>query len=98
MLGTMKAKYERWEDIRRDLLADPAVRKEYDRLKPQYELIRQLISARLTKKMTQAEIAKRAGTGQSAISRFESGSYNPSFKFLEKIAAAVGKELVVSVK
>lgn len=94
----MKAKFESWEKVKKDLLAKPGVKAEYDRLAPQYELIRQLIKARIEDNLTQAELAKKIGTGQSAISRFESGSYNPSFKFLGKIAAAVGKELVVSVK
>ncbi|GHV86522.1 hypothetical protein AGMMS50230_21300 [Spirochaetia bacterium] len=36
-----------------------------------------------------------AGTRQSNISRLESGNYNPSFDFLNKIA--MGKELEVRI-
>jgi transcriptional regulator with XRE-family HTH domain len=35
---------------------------------------------------------------QSNISRLESGSYNPSVQFLMKIAKAMGKELVITLK
>ncbi len=47
------------------------------------------------KKMTQAELAKRANTKQSNISRFESGNYNPSVEFLRKIAGALDKRLEI---
>ena len=43
--------------------------------------------------MTQAELAKRAGLPRSNITRFESGSYNPSLELLVRIAAALGMSL-----
>ena len=76
---------------------DAEFRKEYEALAPQYELIKSVIAARLEKKMTQAELAALADTRQSNISRFESGHYNPSVEFLQKIARALGKELEISL-
>ena len=55
---------------------DEEFKNEYDRLKPRYDLIAQIINARHEQKITQAEMAKRMGTNKSNISRFESGSYN----------------------
>ena len=47
--------------------------------------------------MTQAELAKRTGIPRSNITRFESGSYNPSLELLVRIAAALGMNLQVQL-
>jgi transcriptional regulator with XRE-family HTH domain len=47
--------------------------------------------------LTQAELAHRMGTTQSAIARMESGGTRPTLETLEKLAAAVGSDLVVGV-
>ncbi len=47
--------------------------------------------------ITQAELADRAGTTQSAIARWESGGASPSFENLQRIALAGGFALHVSV-
>ena len=47
--------------------------------------------------LTQAELAERMGTTQSAIARMEGGGARPTLETLEKLAAAVGGELVVGV-
>jgi transcriptional regulator with XRE-family HTH domain len=47
--------------------------------------------------LTQSELAGRMGTTQSAIARMEGGGARPSLDTLEKLAAAVGGELVVGV-
>lgn len=85
-----------FEEHKKKLLADPEVKKYYDELEPEYELIRAVLDKRLKKKMSQAELAKKLGTGQSAISRLESGEANPSFKFLQKLAQALGARLRIS--
>ena len=85
----------RWEDLEKELLADPAVKKEYDRLAPRYAVISQLISARIKQKMTQKEVAEKIGTKQSAIARLESGNTNPSLEFLQKIAQVMGYKLTI---
>lgn len=85
-----------FEEHKKKLLADPEVRKLYDALGPEYELIRSVIDTRLKKKMTQQELAKKAGTGQSAISRLESGGANPSLGFLQKVATALEADLHIS--
>ncbi|MFH1329645.1 MAG: helix-turn-helix transcriptional regulator [Actinomycetota bacterium] len=47
--------------------------------------------------LTQAELAKRMGTTQSAIARTEGGGSRPTLETLEKLAAAIGGELVVGI-
>lgn len=80
------------------LAESPELRKEYDALAPQYAIIDAVIAARIEKKMTQAELAERADTKQSNISRFESGNYNPSVDFLQKIAKALDKQLDITLR
>lgn len=87
-----------WKILKRELLKDKEVAKEYERLKPRYQLISQLIEARIRHGLTQEQLAKKIGTKQSAIARVESGNANPSISFLEKIAAAMGSKLIIQVK
>jgi len=74
----------------------PEVKEEYNALGPQYEMIRAEIEARKATGMTQQELAARMGTAQANISRFESGTYNPSLAFLQKMAESLGKTLRIS--
>ena len=76
----------------------PEVKEEYDALGPQYEIIRAEIESRRAAGMTQQELAERMGTAQANISRFESGSYNPSLAFLQKMAQSLGKTLKISLE
>ncbi len=47
--------------------------------------------------LTQGELASKMGTTQSAIARMEGGGTRPTLDTLEKLAVAVGSELVVGV-
>ena len=87
-----------FEEHKKKLLSDPEVKKYYDELAPEYELIRAVIDKRLKKKMSQSQLAQKIGTRQSAISRLESGESNPSFKFLQKVAQALGSRLSISFR
>lgn len=79
-------------------LKDPAFYQEYKALEPEYEIIRQVLTARTEQNLTQKELAERVGIKQSNISRLESGNYNPSLEFLQKIAAGLGKELHIEFR
>lgn len=85
-----------FDDLKKELLKNPRFKKEYEALESEYALIRQIIDKRLKKGLSQRGLAEKIGTKQSAISRLESGNYNPSFLFLKKIAAALGSEVRVS--
>ncbi len=85
----------KWEDLEKELLVDPATKKEFDKLAPRYAMISELIKARIKNKMTQADVAERIGTKQSAIARLEGGNVNPSLDFLERIAEVLGYKLTI---
>jgi DNA-binding XRE family transcriptional regulator len=87
----------RSEEVHNRLMQDNEFRLEYERLKPRYELIAQIIDARNKLNITQDELATRVGTQKSNISRLESGSYNPSLDFIAKIAVSLEKEVHISL-
>ncbi|OGY14555.1 MAG: transcriptional regulator [Candidatus Blackburnbacteria bacterium RIFCSPLOWO2_02_FULL_40_10] len=80
--------FEVWE---KEALKDPKLRAEYDKLQPQFAILR----ARIEKRLTQKELAQRIGTKQSVISRLESGRANPSVAFLKKLAQALNSHLEI---
>lgn len=86
-----------FEEMKADMLKDEEFKIEYEKLKPRYEAIEQIIRARKEQNMTQAELAKRVGTQKSNISRLESGNYNPSLDFLAKVAESLGKSLSIQL-
>lgn len=82
-----------WNEIKGEILSNPEVLSEYETMRPQYELIAQIVKARIENGLTQQELAERIGTKQSNISRLESGEYNPSLDFIIKMAQGLGKEI-----
>lgn len=86
-----------FEEMKNDMLKDEEFKIEYEKLKPRYEAIEQIIRARKEQNITQAELAKRVGTQKSNISRLESGNYNPSLDFLAKVAESLGKKISVTL-
>lgn len=85
----------RWEDVEKQLLKDPEFVKEVKRLEPEYQLARSLISARIKRRMTQKEVARRAKTDQASISRLESAAAKPSLSLLRKVAQALNAQLMI---
>lgn len=83
----------------RELLKNKKVREEYERLLPEYELARSLIEQRLRKRMTQGDIAQKAGIPQSTVSRVEGLTHGlPKLATLKKIAEALDAKLVIKLE
>lgn len=87
-----------YEEFKAQLLQNTKVRQEYEALEPQFNLLRQIIARRTELKLSQAQLAKRVGTEQSAISRLESGYANVSVKTWYKVANALDADLEISLK
>jgi predicted transcriptional regulator len=77
-----------FEVFKARLLADPDVKREYEALEAEFAIASELIRARLRAGLSQAELAERMGTSQSAIARLESGQTLPSTKTLLRFAEA----------
>jgi transcriptional regulator with XRE-family HTH domain len=85
-----RALHDRW------MRTDPAYRREYQALEPEFALIEAMIQARGHAHFTQAQLARRMGTTQAVIARLESGRTKPSTRTLERFAEATGMRLRIS--
>lgn len=74
----------------------PLLREEFEKIKPEFDIIEAIIKKRIASKMTQKQLAAKMGTKQSALSRLEAGNANPSLNFLKKLAAAMNTTLHIS--
>jgi len=85
--------------IKKAALKKPGVKTEYAALGPEFELLRQLLSARNKAGLSQADVAARMGTHAPAITRLESalssGKHSPSVDTLKRYAQAVGCRLQI---
>lgn len=82
-----------YEEFKSRLLADSEVRAEYEAMAPEFEIAMELIKARARAGLSQAELAARMQTSQSAIARLESGQTFPSTKTLLRFAKATGSKI-----
>ena len=87
----------RLKDLKKRFMEDPAFREEYARADEEFALVEALVRARAAAKLTQAELAQRLGTTQSAIARLEGGGVSPSFATLRRYAEATGMRLTVGL-
>ncbi|MCR4283690.1 MAG: helix-turn-helix domain-containing protein, partial [Bauldia sp.] len=71
-------------------MRDPKFRKEYEKADEEFAVIEALIRARTKAQLSQAELARRIGTTQSAIARLEGGGVSPSLSTLRRYAKATG--------
>ena len=76
----------------------PGVPAGYALADQEYALVAQLVRARTEAKLTQAEVAQRLGTTQSAIARLEGGRVSPSIATLRRYAEATGTRLTVALQ
>ena len=87
----------KWSKAKEIILKNPEVQNELMMNEAEYRIIEEIILARKEKNLTQKDLAELIGTRQSNISRLESGNYNPSLDFLQKVASAMGKKLEVRI-
>ena len=81
----------------KEQMKNPELANEYEALGEEFEVVRQIIRARIAAGLTQKELAERIGTQQSNVSRIESGNSNPSMAVLKRIAEATGTKLHVAL-
>jgi len=79
------------EFVREQRAKSPEFAAEWDKR----QLARRIRDLREAQHLTQAQLASRAHTTQSAIARLESGQVVPKLDLLQKIAAAMGLRLSV---
>jgi transcriptional regulator with XRE-family HTH domain len=78
-------------------LARPDVKKVYDDIADEFAFLDEVLKARAETGLTQAEVAARIGTTQSAVARLESAEaqHSPSIATLQKYAKALGYKVEI---
>ncbi len=84
-------------DLKKKLMNNPGFREEYEKADIEFRLIEALVSARTRANLSQAEVARRVGTTQSAIARLEGGGVSPSIATLRRYAEATGAKLEINL-
>lgn len=88
----------RISELKKRWMRDPKFRKEYEKADEEFAVIEALIRARTKAQLSQAELARRIGTTQSAIARLEGGGVSPSLSTLRRYAKATGTRLHVELR
>ena len=85
------------KQLRNKALANADVKAEFDKLADEFALLDEFLKARAAQGLTQAQVAEKIGTTQSAVARMESGrgKHSPSLATLTKYADALGCKLEV---
>ena len=80
------------KQLKRRALARPDVKAAYDASADEFAFLDEVLKARAESGLTQAEVAERIGTTQSAIARLESAEpkHSPSLATLQRYAKALG--------
>ena len=88
-----------WRDMLNESLEDPNFRSEWEAANAELAELDQIIAARTSVGLTQADVAARMGTTQSAVARLESNLMRvklPSGRTLTRYAQALGKRVRIS--
>ena len=93
---TYKAVSHEHEKFLNQAMERDGFKQAYEELEIEYELVREMLSARAKAGLTQEAVAKRMGTTKSAVSRSEAaGQHAPSLTTLKRYAKAVGCHLEI---
>lgn len=86
-------RYIRHDDAILESLKDPEYRRAYRLLKPRYDVVRELITLRRRLGVSQEELARRARTHQSRISKIETADHDVTLSTLTALADALGADV-----
>jgi DNA-binding XRE family transcriptional regulator len=84
-----------WTDemIKKEAARDPEFMDFREEERKKIEIAIELLHLREENGLTQRELAERVGKPQSTIARIETGKIFPSFKLINDIAKALGKDV-----
>lgn len=85
------------DDVLNEIEKDTSIKEKVDFYQPLADLILEVQLRREELGMTQADLAKKMGTKQSVISRFENMGRIPSYTFLMKLSKALGQNFFMTI-
>lgn len=89
------AKMKKFDQFLAEQLEDEEIRKEYENMQPEFDVIRAIVEARTSMNLTQQQLAERTGINQSDISKLENGTRNPSVNLLKRLAEGMDMMLKI---
>ena len=84
------------KQYKKEQMKNPEFAQAYEQIQPEMNIIRAMVDARLSRNMTQKELAEVTGIAQGEISKLENGTRNPSIKLLQRLAEGLDMTLNVS--
>ena len=84
-----------FEAVLAEQMKDLEFAREYEALRPEFEVIDQVIKLRLKRRLTQRQLAERMGTPQPSIARMESQRKVRNLDFVRRLADALDARLEV---
>lgn len=84
---------KKFDAFLKEQLKNPEFKTEWDKLDPEFQIIRSLIEIRNERHLSQKQLAEITGITQADISRIENGNANPSLKTLQRLANGLGMKL-----
>ena len=93
----MSTEHHSYEQIKRRRRGNPKFREGHEEARRAFLIGQAVRERRLALGLSQTEVAARAGMTQPALSRLEAGGTVPTIPVLERIAAALGAELIVTI-
>lgn len=83
------------DELMNEMLKDENVKREYDALEPEFQIIHAMLDARLAENLTQQQLADRMGIDRADVSKLENGNANPSLKMLKRLAEGLNRTLKI---
>lgn len=84
-----------WRGLRDRRMTEPGAAQAYEAARLSFELGKSVREMREMRGWTQAQLAEASEMTQPAVARFEAGGTVPTIPVLERLAHALGVELVV---
>lgn len=85
-----------FDDFLEEQLQDEEIKKEYEAIQPELDVMRAMVEARISQNLTQKQLAERTGINQADISKLENGTRNPSLNLLKRLAE--GMDMVLKIE
>lgn len=89
------------DELKAIALSDPVIKQEYDDLEEEFQLLREMLHARIAAGKTQADVAETLHTTTSVISRLENAGgkkrHSPTLATLRQYAKALGCRLKIQL-
>lgn len=86
-----------WDTVRKEVLAEPEVKAEYNIHSPEFNISATVVALRDEAGLTQREFAAKVGMKQSQLARIETGRQVPKLVTLAKLASVAGYEVEVNL-